>query len=134
MTRVNVVEPSTLHREHLVGEIHEITRVFGFARAATQKYGNAYQWRLHKKHPAQYVLGKGHVMFFVDKLSYISERYKLLCAEWRSRGYNVNQISEEDLLRDIDKSFLGSYNPTQEAITLSQARINERLKSMGRNK
>lgn len=131
MTRVNTVPVESLHRLHLIGEIKEITRVFGFARAATQKYGNAYQWRLHKKPPAQYVLGTGHVMFFVDKLGYISERYKLLCAEWRSRGYNINQISEEDLLAGIHPSFIGMYIPTNEAIVLNTARINERLKLMG---
>lgn len=120
----------SLCRLHCIAEIKEITRVFGFAKTATQKYSNAYQWRLHKKPPSHYVLGTGHVMFFVDKLGYIVNRYKLLCTEWRSRGYNVNQISENDLLSGIDKSFINSYTPTQEAIALNVERINERLKGM----
>lgn len=130
MTRVNTVPVESLCRQHCIAEIKEITRLFGFARAGTQKYGNAYQWRMHKKPPAQYVLGTGHVLFFVDKLGYIAERYKLLCNEWRCRGYNVNQISEEDLLSGIDKSFINGYVPTDEAIALNIGRINERLKGM----
>lgn len=130
MTRVNVIDPPLLCRQHCIAEIKEITRLFGFAKRGTQQYGNAYQWSIHKKPPKQYVLGTGHVNFFVDKIGYITDRYKLLCSEWRSRGYNVNQISEEDLLRDIDKSFLGSYTPTQEDIALNVSRINERLKGM----
>lgn len=130
MTRVNVVPVESLCRQHCIAEIKEITRLFGFAKVGTQKYGNAYQWRLHKKPPTQYVLGTGHVMFFVDKIGYITERYKSLCNEWRSRGYNVNQISEEDLLRGIHPSFIGMYIPTEEAIALNVERINQRLMEM----
>lgn len=110
-----------------MAECHEIVRVFSLARKSTQDFGNRYQWALKKNPPAHYVLGKGHVLFFVDKISFLNIRYKLLCNEWRSRGYNINQISEEELLKDIDKSFLGDYTPTQEAIRLNQQRINERL-------
>jgi len=124
------VPVESLYRLHLIGEIKEITRVFGFARLGTQKYKNAYQWSLHKKPPKVYVLGKGHVLFFVDKLGYVTERYKALCSEWKSRGYNVNQISEEDLLCGIDKSFINGYAPTEQAIALNVERINLRLVGM----
>lgn len=120
----------SLCRLHCIAEIKEITRLFGFAKRGTEQYRNAYQWRLHKNPPKQYVLGTGHVLFFVDKIGYIAERYKLLCNEWRKRGYSVNQISEEDLLAGIDKSFINNYHPTQEAIALNLSRINERLKGM----
>lgn len=100
------------------------------ARKSTADFRNAYQWSLHKKPPLAYCLGQGHVNFFVNKIAFLTERYKSLCSEWKSRGYNVNQISEEDLLAGIDKSFLGSYTPTQEAIALNVERINERLEGM----
>jgi len=53
-----------------------------------------------------------------------------LCSEWRNRGYNVNQISEEDLLQGIHSNFLGMYAPTQDAIALNVGRINLRLEGM----
>lgn len=130
LTRINLVEPSTLHRKHLHAEIREIPRVMSLARKSTADFRNAYQWKLHKKPPKQYVLGSGHVNFFVDKIAFLNERYKALCSEWKRRGYNVNQISEEDLLFGIDKSFINEYVPTDEAIALSVERINQRLMEM----
>ncbi len=107
-----------------------MTRVNTLARKSTQDFRNRYQWALKKNPPEQYVLGTGHVLFFVDKIAFLNERYKQLCAEWQNRGYNVNQISEEELLKNIDKSFLGDYIPTQEAIALNTQRINDRLQGM----
>jgi len=130
ITRINVVEPSTLHNKHLFAECRELPRVMSLARKSTADFRNAYQWSIHKKPPASYCLGKGHVNFFVNKIAFLNERYKLLCNEWKSRGYNVNQISEEDLLRGIDKSFINGYTPTQEATALNASRINQRLKEM----
>ena len=113
-----------------MAEIHEMPRVFSLARKSITDFKNSYQWSLHKKPPKHYVLGTGHMNFFVDKISFLNERYKLLCNEWKSRGFNVHPISEESLLQGIDKSFLGSYSPTQEAIELNRGRINQRLKEM----
>lgn len=110
-----------------MGEIHEITRVYGLARKATAKYHNSTVWAFHKKPPATYCLGTGHVQFHVDKLSYIYNRYSSLCAEARSRGYNINQISEESLSQGIDKTFFRSYNPTQESIEINRQRIADRI-------
>ena len=68
--------------------------------------------------------------FFVDKILFLNERYKKLCAEWKRRGYKIKQVPEEDLLFGIDASFLNNYTPTQEAISLNLGRINERLADM----
>lgn len=111
----------------LFAEIRELPRVMTLARKSTQDFRNRYQWALKKRPPQNYVLGFGHMLFFVDKIVYLNNRYKALCAEWRSRGYNVSQVSEEDLLYGIDKSFMNDYTPTQESINLNMARINERL-------
>lgn len=42
MTRINVVSPSELHNKHLLGELHEITRVFGLVRKAQDRKINKY--------------------------------------------------------------------------------------------
>lgn len=130
MTRVNVVPIEELCRLHLIAEIKEITRLCTLARDNTSKYGNASAWSKAKKPPSSYVLGTGHVNFFVSRITYIVERYSALCNEWRKRGYNVNEIPRESLVQDIDKSFLGSYTVTQEAIKLNRERIALRLSGM----
>lgn len=120
MTRINVVHPSELHRKHLQAEYREIVRVFALARTA--------QHEMHKKkQPEKYTLGTGHVLFFYDKLKFISERYDALCQEMQARGYNINRVSKEELHKGIAANMFWNYNPTEEAIALNRARIQDRL-------
>lgn len=120
MTRINVVPVQELHRTHLVSEYREIVRVFDVARKA--------QYEIHKKKiPTEYTLGTGHVMHFVDKLKYITERYNSLCTEMTARGYVCNRVEQTELERGIDRSLFWGYTPTDAALALNRARINERL-------
>lgn len=127
MTRVNVLPPSELVRQHCFAECREIVRVFSFARKATQQYGNASAWAKDKKPPASYVLGTVHVRFFVLRVQYLAQRYADLCKEWRMRVCNVNQLPEQDILEGIDKSFFGEYTPTPCAMKINRERIALRL-------
>ena len=120
MTRINVVPVQELQREHLVAEYKEIVRVFALARAA--------QYELHKKKiPNEYTLGTGHVLYFYDKLKYITERYNSLCTEMITRGYRCNRVEQSELERGIDRSLFWDYIPTDAALALNRARISERL-------
>lgn len=120
MTRINLVHPSELHRLHLQAEYHEVVRVFALARNA--------QHEMHKKkQPQKYTLGAGHVLFFYDKLKFISERYDALCQEMQARGYKINRVPKEELHAGIAPNMFWGYNPTEEAIALNRARIKDRL-------
>jgi len=121
MTRINLVHPSELSRQHLLAEKHEITRVFDLARKA--QYGMH-----HVKQPENYVLGTGHVKFFYNRLGFISERYSLLCDELRTRGYTCNQIPKEELHKGIEKNMFWGYTPTVAALEINKQRIKERTK------
>lgn len=104
----------------LCGEYREITRIFGLARKA--------QYEIHKKKiPHEYVLGTNHVLFFYDKLKYITERYNSLCTEMKHRGYVCNRVEQSELERGIDRSLFWGYTPTDAALQLNRARISERL-------
>lgn len=122
MTRINLVPPSELCRQHLIAEAHEIVRIFGLARKA--------QWDVMRgkvEIPKEYVLGTGHCKMFYNKLKFIHERYLSLTQEMRNRGYNVNQIPCNELLDKIDKKLYQDYTPTKEAIELNRKRIAERM-------
>ena len=120
MTRINVVPVQELERPHLIAEYREIVRVFDIARKA--------QYEIHKKKiPTEYTLGTGHVMHFVDKLKYITERYNSLCTEMTTRGYVCNRVEQSELERGIDRSLFWNYIPTDAALALNRARISERL-------
>lgn len=119
MTRINIIPPSELHQKHLVSEYREIVRVFALARKA--------QHDMHKREqPSEYTLGKGHVIFWYDKLKFISDRYDQLCNEMHNRGYTCNRIPKQELEQGIGKHMFFGYNPTAKAIAENRQRIQDR--------
>lgn len=128
MTRINVVSPSELTNRHLMGEIHEITRVYGLVRKAQDRKINKYNFKDKIKQPAAYTMGTGHVYFFYDKLGFITERYHALNQEALKRNFKVNPIDKETLTSGIQSWWFGDYVPTQEAREINRNRIEERLK------
>lgn len=127
MTRINVVEPSELNNKHLMGELHEITRVYGLVRKAQDRKINKYNFKDKIKQPSAYTMGAGHVYFFYDKLGFITQRYYDLNQEAIKRNFNVNPIDKEQLVSGIQEWWFGEYQPTQEAMEINRKRINERL-------
>lgn len=128
MTRVNIIHPSELTNKHLVGELHEITRVFGLVRKAKARGINKYNIHTKLKVPEHYTMGTGHVLFFYTRLGYVADRYEGLVKEAKLRNFKVNQIARESLLEGIDSFWIGDYAPTPEAIEINRKRIEERLK------
>lgn len=131
MTRINVVPPSDLVDKHLMGELHEILRVHGLVRKAQDRGIN--KWNMHQKLdiPHSYTMGTGHVLFFYDKLGFVTDRYYALCREAKKRGFKPNVLDRKEILKGIDKHWLGSYAVTKEAIKVNRARLDERLGEMG---
>lgn len=130
MTRINVVEPSELTNKHLMGELHEITRVYGLVRKAQDRKINKYNFKDKIKQPSSYTMGTGHVYFFYDKLGFITERYYALNEEALKRNFNVKPIDKDSLVSGISPWWFGDYQPTQEAMEINRDRINERIKGM----
>ena len=114
-----------LHYKHLIAEAREITRVFAVSRNNQRDIMGG-----RKTIPTAYTLGTNHVIFFCNKLQYITERYQQLTQEMLDRGYKPNPINVKDLLDGIDPKMYNPYVPTSEAIKINRQRINERLKQM----
>lgn len=134
MTRINTVQPQELTNKHLVAEIYEITRIYNLVRKAQDRGINQYNYKHMLKQPTEYTLGTGHVKFFFSRLDYITKRYYALNAEAKQRGYNVNPINEQDLVKGIDKWWFGSYTPTEDSIKINRQRIAERLEAINSKK
>lgn len=130
MTRINVIDPKELHNKHLMGEIYEITRVYGLVRKAQDRKINKYNFKQKIKQPSEYTMGTGHVYFMYDKLGYITSRYYALCDEAKNRGFKVNPIEKESLISGIDSWWFNNYTPTEKAIEINKQRIQERLSEM----
>lgn len=70
-----------------------------------------------------YRLGKGHVLFFCDKLRFLSKRHRLLVDECLDRGFNVQFRANNNHIRWAPRRLLRDYAPTPDAL-----RINTRLR------
>ena len=97
MTRINVIEPFLLSDKHLGAEYRELPRIFGAVRTLSSKNVLPSSMEI----PSTYRLGKSHVTFFYDKLSYLTKRYLALCHECRLRGRAVNYGDVNNLTKDI---------------------------------
>lgn len=124
MTRINVVPPSELSRQHLIAEYREITRLPGNLKASLSRKSKPFSFT---EIPSQYVLGPGHVKFFFDKMQYLEQRFQNLVDEMIKRGYNPSYI-DATIFRECSPEFYNNYQPTPEAIALNLARIKERTK------
>lgn len=123
MTRINVVNPSELSREHLVAEYREIMRL----------PGNLKSWLNRKTKPPsfdeiplEYKLGTGHVKYFYNKFLFLQKRFESLVLEMQARGYNPKFTDSSIFV--VDKLYYNDYTPTKEAIEINRVRIKERTK------
>lgn len=82
MTRINLVDPSELHDQHLVAERREIRLLCAnLVRTLNSKVGFR-----PSRIPKQFTLNTGHVYFFYNKGKYLYNRYNLLTQEMIMRG------------------------------------------------
>jgi deoxyribonuclease (pyrimidine dimer) len=124
MTRINVVDPKELSRQHLVAEYREITRL----------PGNLNTWINRKSKPpsfdeipVEYKLGTGHVKFFYNKFKYLEKRFEAIIDEMLARGYNPN-FTDSSIFKRVDKLYYNDYTPTEEALAINRARIKKRTR------
>lgn len=126
MTRINVVPVNELHNKHLLAEYRELPRVFAAARKWHMRGGNPDDL------PQTYRLGKGHVLFFYNKLLFCFNRQFALYSECLKRGFNVKhnpQNARADFMSAPEHLF-NDYKPTRQALRLNRRRISERLENM----
>lgn len=113
MTRINVVPVEELCDQHLLAEWRELPRMNGFAEKCAKP-----------NIPNQYVLGEGHMKFFLDKGKFLERRHSQLTNELTKRGFNLTirtRFVMTDRYGQLD------YVPTDAAILLNRGRIQQRM-------
>lgn len=119
MTRINsAISVKCLTDEHLLAEHREIKRL-PFCLQQAIKSGSI------NRIPSEFTLGKGHVLFFIDKMMFTLKRYCAVHNECIMRNFNVQRFSE--LWDSVPIQYLGEYTPTQEEHDLLVERITERI-------
>lgn len=123
MTRINLVDVSTLHDQHLMAEYREIFMV-----------GSSLQRTLASKNcektlrniPKQFTLNKGHVSFFYDKGLYLHKRYLELINELKKRNFKLS----DDRVFKVEqwpKHLYNDWTPSDVDIALVTQRIEQRI-------
>ncbi len=122
MTRINSgIKPDILCDQHLLAEYREIIRVFNLYRNSKNK-------NKFSKIPDKFTLGTGHVLFFINKLKYIENRFLELKQELINRNYILTiDLIIDDIRED---SYFNDWNPTQETTLILKDRILDRINSM----
>jgi len=127
MTRINCIPPSELVDKHLLAEYRELPRVFKLINGWVDRHKDTDCHFPTQKLPQEYVLGKGHVMFFYDKGYWLYRRQQSLIKEMKLRGFNPKFTNPYLLFNSIPFTMQGDWVPTPEAMELNRARIKERL-------
>lgn len=130
MTRINSgLSPSVLTDEHLLAEHREIKRICNLYLVRRIKQINGGKVT---PIPKEFSLGKGHVLFFIDKQNFTSHRYKCIHLECKLRGFNVtNYINSWEVYGQSITSAKGKpeYVPAKAHIQLVVSRIIDNIKT-----
>ena len=119
MTRVNCAIPvKYLTDEHLIAEHCELEMLPYFHQKAIES-GSI------RDIPEKFTLGKGHILFFVNKMGFVRKRYRMVHKECKRRGFGVQ--NREDKWKGISEKYMNDYNPTPEARKILLERIIERI-------
>lgn len=114
MVRINLISPKFLADQHLIAEYDEILMLLGYVR----------RYPIVKYSPKEYTLGKGHMLFFKDKLLYLKKRHEALKREMSKRSFKAKITIN---LKDYPKNLQGDYKPTKEAKEIIKQRIIDKL-------
>lgn len=121
MTRINsAINVRCLTDEHLLAEHREIKRL-------PYCFGKAIASGSVKRIPDKFTLGRGHVLFFLDKMFFVLDRYIRIRDECKRRGLRVTDYLENFFTNSIPDSFKQNYTPTEEERQLLIGRITERI-------
>lgn len=121
MTRINLIDPKELCRQHLIAEYRELPRIFNLVRYAIARGERPDDPR----NPSRYVLGSGHCRFFYSRLGWLSDRFSALVEEMQRRGYRVSFF--EPNVVGVPPEWMGNYSPDSGAVALNRKRISERF-------
>lgn len=121
MTRVNFgINPKYLPDKLLLAEHREIKRI-------PKVYEKALISGSINKIPDKFTLGKGHVLFFINKPSYTYSRYIDLYNECLYRGFKVENYSNNWYIYKLYKIKDSSIKPNKRDLNIIIERIIDRV-------
>jgi deoxyribonuclease (pyrimidine dimer) len=110
MVRVNLIDPKNLSDQHLIAEYNEILMLLGYVK----KYPKLGQI------PSEYTLGKGHILFFKNKLRYLKKRHELIKKEMKKRGFITKKKIK---LSEFKKELINDWKPNKKDKEIIKKRL-----------
>ena len=121
MTRINsAISVRSLTDEHLLAEHREIKRLPSCLHKAFVSGSINHV-------PKKFTLGKGHVLFFIDKMLFTMDRYIQLRDECKRRGMDVTDYLGNWFDNGIPDECKHNHIPTNEEHDLLVERITKRI-------
>ena len=114
MVRINLINPKNLADQHLIAEYNEILMLLGYVK----------KYPIIREIPSKYTLGKGHILFFKNKLKYLKNRHESIKREMNKRGFNTNKTIK---INEFDKKLINDWKPNIEDIKIIKKRLINRL-------
>jgi deoxyribonuclease (pyrimidine dimer) len=115
MVRINLINPRYLTDQHLIAEYLEIIMLISYIK----KFQNN-----KVEIPIEYCLGKGHMLFFKDKVLYLKKRHEQIKEEMSKRGFKTNKKID---IKKINKNLLKDYKVEEKDLNIIRKRLIEKI-------
>lgn len=122
MVRVNLIDPSYLTDQHLLAEHNEILMLISYLKRYPMRPDGADRMRI----PERFTLGKGHMLFFKDKLLYIKRRHDSIREEMCRRGYASRKVISIECFPSV---MLNDWRPEELDVRIIKARLIDKVKA-----
>ncbi len=118
MTRINTISVKCLTDQHLLAEYLE----YAYAVSSLSK---SYKAKRFKQIPQKYTLGKGHVLFFLDKLNYLKTRHEIIKKELLNRGFKISGYSLN--FKNLPNELFNNWEPSLNDVLTNFERIYSKI-------
>ena len=115
MVRINLIDPNRLADQHLIAEYNEILMLLGHV----DKHPEI------RNQPLNYKLGKGHITFFKDKLSYLKKRHQIIKKEMKNREFKTTKTLD---LKKYPRELKKDWKPSPKDFSMIKDRLVEKIK------
>lgn len=120
--RSNLIYPWFLTDQHLMAERRELRMIPPLLKKRVDA----------GKHttldiPSRFTLGKGHMLFWLDKMLYLSKRFDTLTEEMLRRGFNPDPGLTFDTSYATLSGMMNDWVPQPEDYDIIVARLRERV-------
>lgn len=116
MVRINIINPKFLADQHLIAEYDETLMLLGYVKR--------YPKLELEKIPKNYKLGKGHILFFKNKLKYLEKRFQIIKNEMKKRGFSTNMNIN---LKKFDRKLIHDWKPKSSDKEIIKKRLIEKI-------